>query len=315
MNTLEIDRLLARFASHQFGLVTGGQAGAVGITRSALHVRVRARTLERVHEGVYRVCSVESSKEQGLLAACLAVPGSVLADVSAAFVHGLPIGRRFDDYQPSVLISHDRGYRSTGTVTVRRSRQVIRSQVWRSGKVSPASSTIISLAPLVSRATLARCIDHAIANRLVTVSAITREIESRSASRFAGRPILIDELAARSSGRVRHRSGKEQWVARCLRDSTLPAAKANYNASVQNEEIVEVDFAWPAARIALEVSPFYTHGSERAQRRDIERRAMLQMAGWRVVEATDEHLFDKRAFAEIIHQISALLACGVVASL
>ena len=119
MNTLEIDQLLARFAIRQFGLVTSAQAAQFSITRSVLQARVQARTLEWLHSGVYRVCAVAPCRKQRLLAACLAIPESVVSDLSAALVHGLPIGRSFDHLTPSVLISHDRAYRSGAGVTVR----------------------------------------------------------------------------------------------------------------------------------------------------------------------------------------------------
>lgn len=70
---------------------------------------------------------------------------------------------------------------------------------------------------------------------------------------------------------------------------------------------IEVDFAWPRFKIGLEVSPFFTHGSEVTQQRDAERRRILQTAGWRVIEATDTHLAGEAAFAPIVADLRSLL--------
>ncbi len=70
---------------------------------------------------------------------------------------------------------------------------------------------------------------------------------------------------------------------------------------------VEVDFGWPEFRIALEISPFFTHGSEHTQRRDAQRRRILQKAGWWVIEATDEQLLCASSFAPIIVDLLALM--------
>ena len=44
------------------------------------------------------------------------------------------------------------------------------------------------------------------------------------------------------------------------------------------------------AAVALEVSPFFTHGSRAAQERDAERRRLLAAQRWLTVEATDPDL-------------------------
>lgn len=46
---------------------------------------------------------------------------------------------------------------------------------------------------------------------------------------------------------------------------------------------------------------------ELKQKRDAERRRILQKAGWWVIEATDEHLVSALAFAPIIADLLALI--------
>jgi hypothetical protein len=49
------DDRIDRLASRQLGMITRAQLRQLGLTRSAIHVRVRARRLHIVHRGVYRV--------------------------------------------------------------------------------------------------------------------------------------------------------------------------------------------------------------------------------------------------------------------
>ena len=306
VNTLEIEQRLAQQAAPQFGLVTWAQVHSMGVEFNALQTRMRTGTLHRVHAGVYRLSSVEPTTHQRILAACLAIDGSVICDFSAAAIHGFPVGDRYADRRAALIIPHGWGRKSTHDITVRRSRGRIHSQPWHGGRVMTATSTIVSLAGLVPPQRLGRYLDHALAHRLVTVEGLSAEVDERK--RFVGRPALQHELAARSSGAVLHRSGIEQRVARWIRASKLPPAQPNLFVEVASDNSIEVDFGWPKSRVGLEVSPFFTHGSAATQRRDMERRALLQQSGWHIVEATDEHLVDQAHFAPILERVGALIA-------
>lgn len=62
----------------------------------------------------------------------------------------------------------------------------------------------------------------------------------------------------------------------------------------------ELDFAWPHVRVGLEVSPFFTHGSEKTQLRDLEKRRALKSVGWTIIEATDPDLVSFKTFAVVV---------------
>src|SRR3954468_13042993 len=61
------------FAARQFGLISHGQALALGVTFDGMRHRVRRGRWERRHRGVYRVVGVPASSRQAALAAVLAV--------------------------------------------------------------------------------------------------------------------------------------------------------------------------------------------------------------------------------------------------
>lgn len=53
---------------------------------------------------------------------------------------------------------------------------------------------------------------------------------------------------------------------------------------------VELDVAWPAARLAVELDPRSTHGTAAAFERDRRKDQRLLLVGWRVVRITPRRL-------------------------
>ena len=301
---LGIERLLGEITKHQLGLVTTRQAARKGVGQDALLERVEGRLLERCHPGVYRHLLSVKSFEQQCLAACLAVNRSVLTGRAAALVHGLPMVTR--PQSPEIVLPRGFTYRGSG-IAVRQTRHPFESEPWITGRITTVGATLMVLAGDLDSRALARCIDHALVNRLISVPRLLADVEARPSARFAGRTTLIAELEARGNGRVLHRSLNERRVAGWLRRLGVDGAQPNFMVTTPLGDI-EVDFAWPGDRVALEVSPFHTHGSEEKQRRDAFRRRALTTISWRTVEATDADIAEFNSFVPIAQSIIALLA-------
>jgi very-short-patch-repair endonuclease len=258
----------------------------------------------RCHPGVFRLAGSEVSFSQRCLAACLAAPGSTLTGRSAAVIHDLPLS--VEPFSPEILLPHTSDFSGAG-VNVYRSRNPPNATVWYSVRLASINATLISLAGLVNQPTLARCLDHAIAARLTTIPTLLEEALQRPKSRFKGRKTILDELDLRADGRVIHRSKLEQQVSGWMRRLNVDGAHPNFLAKTATGHI-EIDFAWPELRVGLEISPFFTHGSKNKQARDAERRKELAVAGWRLIEATDNDLSDFATFAKFCESLRCLLA-------
>ena len=300
---LALEREIVEVAGEQLGLVTLDQAARVGVDGDAIRRRVLAGLLIRMFVGVYRLVGVEPTVKQSSLAACLAVPDSAVWGLSAAAVHGLPVGGPGValTVPPSIVVPANRNISAKG-IDAHRTRHMPPTQPWKTGWITTVPATIVDLAGLVSDDSLGRCLDHAIANRTATVASVLRIVNQRPTARFIGRKVLMGALNARSDGSLHHRSRNEQKVLRWMLAAGVPTPVCNLVV-----DGVEVDFGWPGFLIALEISPFFTHGSELKQKRDAERRRILQKAGWWVIEATDEHLVSALAFAPIIADLLALI--------
>lgn len=302
-STSEIDDTLRRIARTQLGLVTAAQAGRHGVDKFALERRRNAGALITLFPGVMRLGAVEPSSEQSILAAALAVRGSTVAATAAAVVHQLPVGPAIA--RPTLSVSATTSGRTQGIVAIRQSF-VMPSQRWHTTRLATPASTLVLLPRFVGPGTVERCLDHGIAHRLTTAAVVRELIERLPTRAVVGRRLLLELLEQRSAG-VRHRSELEQKVARWLDAAGLRDWQPNYAAQVADGETVEVDFAWPHVRVALEVSPFFTHGSRAAQERDAVRRRLLVAQDWRIVEATDPDLESRRAFARSVTCVKDLL--------
>jgi very-short-patch-repair endonuclease len=301
-STFEIDASLRRVAQDQLGLITVAQAAKAGVDTFALARRRKVGALVPVFADVMRLGSVEPTPLQPILAASLAVPGSTIAATSAAVVHGMPVqslGR------PVLTVSPAKSARVKG-ITAIRTVAPLPNQPWMTTRVATPAATLVLLPRFVSDRMVERCLDHCLANGLTTVEKVSELVEQTPARAVHGRRLLVELLADRSTG-IGHRSGLEQRVAPWLDAAGLRGWQRNFDVPVGEAHTVEVDFGWPELKVALEVSPFFTHGSREKQERDAQRRRLLIEQNWRIVEATDPDLENKQAFARTVSALKTLL--------
>jgi very-short-patch-repair endonuclease len=296
-------------AADQLEVLETGDLARVRVHRDAAFRRVRSGEWAKMSAGVYRVASSGrvASIDQRMVAATMAAPGSVIIGWFAAHIYGLPV--LADLSLRPVTVAVPFGRRST-VVNARRSAGPLPSRPWQVGRVATPVLTVVTLAAGgVTRDHLETVLDAALTSRLVTVDRISALLAKPGWLRFPGRPmlmLLLDERARRVGGTALFRSRTEAKVHRWIAGSSLPSGVANLVVSTAIGD-VEVDVGWEAARVALEISPFWHHGSRAKQERDLDRRQALLAAGWRIVEADDRHLKDKRTFQTVISRMIDLL--------
>ena len=238
-----------------------------------------------------------------MLGAALAVPGSVIAATSAGITYEFPVRSGVDE--PVVAVGASRSARTPGVATIRQTLQ-LPSQPWHTVRRATPAACVLLLPRFADARTVERCLDHCLAHRLTTVRRVRELVERMPAPAVAGRRLLLELLFARSNG-IGHRSDLEQAVASWLREAGLTGWRRNLKVPMPDGGLIEVDFAWPHEQVALEVSPFFTHGSREKQERDVERRRSLVLQGWRTIEATDPDLESKVAFRRCASGLRELL--------
>jgi len=115
-------------------------------------------------------------------------------------------------------------------------------------------------------------------------------------------------LDSRDLTRAVPESVLETKVARILRKAKLPGLVAQYNVVVAGHLIARVDFAFPAAKVAVEADGYRWHSGRAQWQQDLERRNALTNLGWRVIHVTWEDL--KRPQA-IVDQVEQALRAGL----
>lgn len=252
-----------------------------GLSPSMVRARVRGGLLLRLHPGVYAVGHRELRREGVWLAAVLAVgPRAVLSHRDAAGLHGLrPANHRRVD-----VTTTDRGRASSGTIAVHRTRVLDAADVAAVAgiPVTTVARTLVDLAGVVPRDHLAKAVKEAEARSVLDVTAVERALARTVGRTGPGHSTLRDVLEEhRALALSATRSSLEDAFLRRLRDAGLPRPRVN--ARVQG---MEVDTAWPAARVIAELDGWRHHRSRHAFQRDRERDAALTAAGWRVVRFT-----------------------------
>jgi very-short-patch-repair endonuclease len=315
------DDRIDRLASRQLGLITRAQLRLLGLTRSAIHVRVRARRLHIVHRGVYRVgpVAVPYARELAALLACGhgsalshssgggiwrmttdvaaglhptgtlgAAPVDITTHRDCRLRHGIRIHRieLRQDEVTSVAVSA-RG----ALVLVRPAGPAKRVRpVGAACAAGDVGSDLVLLAVTTPARTLLdlasvlplRDLENAVA-RAERDEIVRRDELLALVQRHHRRPgtPLLRTMLAAGASPALTRSQAEDRFLALLRRGQLPAPAAN--ATVGG---VEVDFLWRSERLVVEVDGFAFHGSQQMFERDRRRDAALTARGLRVMRVT-----------------------------
>jgi hypothetical protein len=151
------ERVLARLADRQHGVVTRRQLLAAGVTPAEVAHRLRTGALLREHCGVYRVGHRAPSVEARYLAAVLACgEGAVLSGRAAAHLYRLLKGRA---PRPEVTTRTER--RVAGVATRRARRVDVHATMWRGIPVVTIPAVLVDLAAVLGVDALARACHEA----------------------------------------------------------------------------------------------------------------------------------------------------------
>jgi hypothetical protein len=284
------DVRIARIAGRQHGLVTRAQLTAAGLTRGQVRGRIATGALAPIGRHVYRATAAPRSWEQSALAACLDVGSdAVLSGRSAATAWRL-------DLPPARLIEVSAPGRRARSATPEGIRLVRvqalagedRTVVGRL-PVTTLPRTLIDLAGDLQPSVLVRVVDAAIVAGAVTPLRVHLAIERLGARGRKGIGTLRDALSAWLDDQELT-SVAEAACLRLLRLAGLPEPEAQYAVLRPDGTTARLDFAWPAARTALDVDGFRWHETPRAHARDSRRANDLAAMGWTLLRATPVEL-------------------------
>lgn len=275
------DAVLRALAARQHGVVARRQLLAAGLTAKMVERRAAGRQLVAIHRGVYALGHDRLRREGRWMAAVLAVgDGAVLSHRDAAALHGL---RPPGDHARWEVTTTGRGS-STRTIRVFRTTRLEAEDVVRLDGI-PATSvarTLVDLAGTVPRSQLTKALSEAERRRVFDLGPIERAMAATARRKGHGHAAMraaLRELEA--IGAPVTRSELEDRFLALLDAHDLPRPLTNHGI-----EGMEVDAAWPAQRLVVELDGWSAHATRRAFQEDRERGNALELAGWRLLRFT-----------------------------
>src|SRR5437764_4744576 len=215
-----MDRVAARFAVHQRGLLTRPQADEAGFSDEAIKHRLRTGRWGQMHPGVYRIAGSESSWEQALLAACLkAGPEAVGSHRAAAVMWGL------EGIEPEIEVTVPLAQRPRvrGAVIHRTDSLLLpeRTRLRQIPLTTPVR-TMLDLAAVVHRGAVDRILEDALSRRLFPRTALVDQLARHGGSGRTGVRLLREFLDEHPERWERAESRFERRLLRYLKTHRLP---------------------------------------------------------------------------------------------
>jgi very-short-patch-repair endonuclease len=277
------DSRLADLARSQHGLVTRAQARAL-ISRHTLDDWVRARRLEPVRRGVYRVAGAPESWQQQLLATCLAAgPNAYASFHSAAALHELE-GFGHDGYEltqfgqrPSVIEG----------VLIHESAVLAADHVTHVHSI-PATSvarTLCDLTAIERPWIVARAVDEALRRKIVTRRSLARVAEALEGRGRHRCTVMREILEHRAPGYHPGDSNPEKRIAELLVRTGLPEPTRQHRVRIGSKRY-RIDLCYPDHKIAIEYDSWGFHRGRQAFDDDRARGNDLVVLGFQLLRFT-----------------------------
>lgn len=269
------DTRIAEIAGRQYGVISRSQLRAAGLSARGIEERVVRGRLHAVHRGVYALGHLALPPLSREAAALLAIGGSVALSHRTA---GALWGISGDDGPVDVTVAgrhrHRPGIRVHSTGSLAAGACVVHQGM----RTTAPARTLLDLAGVMPPAALARAVEEAQVQRLVTPTDLRAELERHPRRRgSAALRRLLGSLETPSLTR----SEAERRLLDLIRAAGLPHPRTNVRLHGY-----EVDVHWPERRLVVEVDGYAFHGTREAFERDRRRDARLQAAGERVIRLT-----------------------------
>lgn len=278
-----IDRAITRLAVRQYGAVSREQALRIGATKGIIQERLRSGRWERLHPGVYRVAGVPPSWHGSLMAGCLSCgDDAVVSHRAAATLWNMP--------GPSAelveLTVPRRLGRRRGMIVHRVDLSAIDVTYRGAIPVTTPARTLIHLASVERPGTVEEALDDAIRRNLISLARLRWRIRELEGSGRSGISSIRSMVEVRQPGEPVPQSVFETRLLRSMRAAGLPIPVVQHEIRCEQGLVAVVDFALPAARLAIEADGYRWHSGRARFEHDRARSNALTSLGWKIIHVT-----------------------------
>lgn len=281
-----LEQRLAPRAAAQHGVFTRAHAARAGATKRMIQGRVATGRWDELHPSVFRVAGTPPSWRQSLLAGCFAWGNGAVASHRAAAPLWSLAG--FDPGLVEVIVPRGRKRRAVDGIVAHWLPPLPPADITvvDAIPVTTVARTLIDLASVASRETLEEALDDALRRRLVSLPRLRWRLSELSRCGRPGIVAISSLLGARDPSSAVPRSVFETRLLRVLKAAGLPAPTLQHQVRDDRRVIAVVDFAFPAARLAIEADGYRWHSGRARWEHDLARRNALTSLGWRVLHIT-----------------------------
>lgn len=276
----------------EYGLFSARQARDAGVGRPEMERNLRAGRWERTGRGLLQVASRPVREGDDIVRAYLEGPrGSVVGFESAALLHGWELLRR--PGRPWLITPAG----GRGGISVPISEDEV---CWMG--IVPATRparTALDVACRGYSEEAVVAVDSALRSGAVSAAELTDLFAvSRRRGIQAARHVLA--MADPASGSVPETQARLLFAA-----SDLPKPLTQFVVRKGGRFIARADFAWPAAKLVVEIDGFGPHSGRDAFQRDRRRQNALVNEGWKVLRFTVDDIRNDpwRVIHEIRHAL------------
>jgi len=275
---LELDRL----AKSQHGILSFDDLREHGLGPESINRRVKAASLIRLYRGIYRSRGAPETWQQALWAAKKWAEGDcVFSHRSGLLLIGLAgatdrvvemtVTRKIRSPDPRLLLHFTRRDPFVGALEI------------DGLPVTSAGRTILDSAAVAYRWQVEAALDDALRRKLITVEDMWRMLARAGGRGRKGSALLRALLDERSDGRARSHSLLEIKLDRLLRSAAVPSYFRQFEVMTRSGVPADIDFAWPEAKLAVEVDGYRWHSGRQQWQNDMQRQNALAEVGWLVL--------------------------------
>jgi hypothetical protein len=171
--------------------------------------------------------------------------------------------------------------------------------------VMSLARTLVDVSFSLDERRLSIALDSGLArHRFIDVGFLRREYRRLATRGREVSPALGRLIEARAPNAVHLDSALERRFSALVKGSKLPKPVAHHEVADGGRR-VEVDFAYPDARLAIELQGASVHLQKRVWERDALRQSVLAAAGWRLVPVTSAQL--DASEADVVERIARAL--------
>jgi hypothetical protein len=272
------DVRLAEVAARQLGLVRRQDIAAIGVSDRELEHLVALRLFEVVHTGVYRHVAVPFDGRARLLAAVWGAGAvAVASHRSAGWLWEL---RGVPRWRPEVTVA-GRSRRSPTRVTVHRTDRLEPMDVTMCGgiPITTVPRTLLDLGGVTDPPLVLQATQDAVIRDLVAPEDLLCVLE-RVGRRGRRGTAALRAAVETSFLDVRLESQLEQELFELILRCEVPPPEPQYELRCVDGRRVELDFAWPDQRVAVEADGRRWHATTADFERDRARGNSITASGW-----------------------------------